>query len=173
MLTCLYLLCTSQTSPPLYNIFLPPSAQLTSKVMSTMLNSVVFLALASVASVTGYSGGPPPSACKSMRPGPPHQVIFALEYHVFESVLKNILLWYDARMCQIILKLPMRRYAQPLKTVNGAGQCWISCHTMRNYAEACNTLICSAERGDETRSSQSSLHSGCWEGCGQEWTSQW
>ena len=103
-LSPLYLLCTSQTSPPLYNIFLPPPVQLTSKVMSIMLHSVIFLALASVASVSGYSGGPPPSACESMRPGPPHQVIFALEYEypIFEGVLK---IW-----SMIILK--MRDYAK-------------------------------------------------------------
>ena len=45
-----------------------------SKVMSRMLRPVFFLTVAFLARVQGYSGGPPASACDSMRPGPPHQV---------------------------------------------------------------------------------------------------
>jgi len=45
-----------------------------SKVMSRMMQRpVLFLTVAYLASVKGYSGGPPQSACDSMRPGPPHQ----------------------------------------------------------------------------------------------------
>ena len=45
-----------------------------SKVMSRMLRPVFFLTVAYLARVQSYSGGPPASACDSMRPGPPHQV---------------------------------------------------------------------------------------------------
>merc|ERR1739842_138651 len=44
-----------------------------SKVMSRMLRAVLFLTVATLARVQGYSGGPPSGACESMKPGPPHQ----------------------------------------------------------------------------------------------------